>query len=111
MESLGVHHEWTERVAGDLSLATRMLAADEAYRAARGFEGVEDRLAGVGVAGQLDPLAVKCLHARVAAYLSGIDDPVGEAVSSEILVEAPCTLQDRCCGGRVTDSCDVSDEG
>jgi hypothetical protein len=36
------------------------------------------------VAGQADPLAVKCLHARVAAALAGIADPVGEGVLKQL---------------------------
>lgn len=111
LESRGVHHEWAERVAEDPSLAARMVAADRAYRQARTDEGADERLAGVGVAGQRDPLAVKCLHARVAAYLSGIDDPIGEAVTRELYVEAPCDARDRCRGVAEAPVCDVSDKG
>jgi hypothetical protein len=38
----------------------------------------------VGTAGQSDPLAVKCLHARVAAVLAGIADPIGEGALAEL---------------------------
>jgi hypothetical protein len=110
-ESGGVHHRWTERATADPALAERMLAADEAYRTARRAEGADERLAGVGVAGQRDPLAVKCLHARVAARLSGIDDPVGEAVLSEVHLEEPCGMRDRCGAAQGTRSRDVSEKG
>jgi predicted aconitase with swiveling domain len=62
-----------------------MEAADAAYRTARAAEGGgTDPCPVVGVAGQSDPLAVKCLHARVAAALAGTGDPVGEGVLASI---------------------------
>jgi hypothetical protein len=70
-----------------------MRAADTAYREARAAESAGgDACAGVGIAGQRDPLATKCLHAHVAAALSGIDDPVGRGVLEAIAPE--------CCDGR-----------
>ncbi len=36
-----------------------------------------DACAAVGLAGQRDPLGVKCVHAHVALALVGIDDPIG----------------------------------
>lgn len=81
LESAGEHRGWAERAAADPGLAARLLIADAAYREARRSEGGGvDPCASVGVAGQADPLAVKCLHARVAAALAGIADPVGEGV-------------------------------
>lgn len=81
LESSGEHREWALRATDDPGLAMLMLEADAAYRAARTRAGGGvDPCARVGVAGQADPLTVKCLHARVAAALGGIDDPVGRAV-------------------------------
>lgn len=80
-ESAGGAREWAERLAADAGLAGAASRADAAYRAARASEsGGEDACAGTGIAGMRDPLAVKCLHAHVAAALAGIADPVGEGV-------------------------------
>jgi hypothetical protein len=80
-ESVGETAAWTDRIAGDAVLTAAMTSADAAYRAVRATEaGGADPLASVGVAGQADPLAVKCLHARLAAFLAGIPDPIGAAV-------------------------------
>lgn len=81
LESSGAVEEWRSRLAADEALASAMLRADEEYRAARAAEGGGvDPVPGVGIAGQRDPLAVKCLHAHVAAYLGGMSDPIGAAV-------------------------------
>lgn len=78
----------------DPRFADRAVRADEAYRWFRTFEGGgTDPCAGVGVAGQSDPLAVKCLHARVASRLAGIDDPFGDVLLGEFARECAC---DRC---------------
>lgn len=88
LESAGAVALWRARLAADDALAGRMLAADEAYRAARAAEGGGADPAGeVGVAGQRDALGTKCLHAHVAAYLGGIADPVGEGVIESITPE------------------------
>jgi hypothetical protein len=55
--------------------------------------GGPDPCADVGTAGQADPLAVKCLHARLAATLAGTGDPVGAAVLAELKAEG---WADRC---------------
>jgi len=81
LESAGEHRDWAERATSDPDLAARLQRADVIYREARLSEGGGfDPCASVGVAGQADPLAVKCLHARVAAALAGIADRVGEGV-------------------------------
>lgn len=81
LESDGATDEWTRRLAEDPGLAERMRVADEVYRRLRQAEAPSsDRCAVVGIAGQRDPLKVKCLHAHVAACLAGVCDPVGEAV-------------------------------
>jgi hypothetical protein len=81
LESAGEHREWASRAAADPGFAGDLLSADAAYRAARKAEGGgTDPCPDVGVAGQADPLAVKCLHARVASALAGTRDPVGEGV-------------------------------
>lgn len=81
LESAGEVECWAERLASDPALAECMHAADAAYREARAAESAgDDACSAVGIAGQRDPLATKCLHAHVAAALSGIDDPVGVGV-------------------------------
>ena len=91
LESAGEHRRWAECAATDPGLAERLHLADALYREARLAEGGgTDPCATVGVAGQSDPLAVKCLHARVAAALAGIADPIGEGVL-ELLSSAPAS--------------------
>ena len=81
LESRGAHRALAERAADDATFALGILAADASYRAARAAEGGgADPCGDVGTAGQADPLAVKCLHARLAALLAGVRDPVGEQV-------------------------------
>jgi hypothetical protein len=97
LESAGEAERWASRLAAEPTLAARMLAADAAYRAARVREsGGADACPDVGIAGQRDPLATKCLHAHVAAALSGIDDPVGKSVLEAIELEC-CDAR---CGSR-----------
>lgn len=80
-ESAGATSRWAERAATDPALAAGLHAADAALREARAREtGGDDPCATVGIGGQRDPLGVKCLHVHAAAYLAGIDDPVGCAV-------------------------------
>lgn len=89
-ESEGGAAVWAARLERDAGLAERMLAADAAYREARTAEsGGADACAGTGVAGQQRPFGVKCLHAHVAAWLAGIDDPIGEAEMAEVDRECP----------------------
>jgi hypothetical protein len=77
-ESDGGAARWAAAAARDDALAARLRAADDAVRAARASEGGEvDECANVGLAGQRDPLGVKCVHAHVALALVGIDDPIG----------------------------------
>jgi len=84
-ESMGGSARWAGALRTDPRLAGRALAADAAYRALRAsIASGPDPCAEVGIAGQADPLAVKCLHARVAAALYGIDDPVGVGVLAEV---------------------------
>ncbi|MGB4581189.1 MAG: DUF501 domain-containing protein [Coriobacteriia bacterium] len=88
LESQGESQRWREAVAADPSLASRLRNADVSYRGARAAEGGGvDPTPGVGIAGQRDPLAVKCLHAHVAGYLAGIDDPIGAAVVRQVSAE------------------------
>ena len=93
-ESAGEAARWSARAAEDSSLIVSLLAADAVYRAARAIEGGgEDPCDGVGVAGQADPLAVKCLHARVAAAAAGLPDPIGV----ELLTRGPRECDDDRC--------------
>jgi len=81
LESAGAHRALASLAVEDPAFAARVLAADVSYRAARAAEGGgTDPCPQVGTAGQADALAVKCLHARLAALLAGIDDPLAEKV-------------------------------
>ncbi len=96
LESAGEVETWAARLAADSTLAARMRSADEAYRLARAAEsGGIDACPTVGLAGQRDPLATKCLHAHVASALAGVDDPVGTAVLAGL--GRQCT-NERCAG-------------
>lgn len=88
VESTGGCERWRTRLADDTTLVARLREADDAYRAARAAEGGgEDSAAGVGIAGERDVCGVKCLHAHVAAYLAGIDDPLGESTVTDLVRE------------------------
>jgi uncharacterized protein len=83
-ESAGGVAAWEARLRTEPALAARAREAEDAYREARTAEsGGEDACAGDGVAGVRRPGAVKCLHARVAGYLAGTGDPIGEAVAAK----------------------------
>jgi len=94
LESAGGVAGWRERIGIDPGLAERVRGADARYRAARAerVEG-QDPCGHVGVGGQADPLATKCLHAHVASFLAGLGDPIGEGVVGQIEAECP---DDRC---------------
>jgi len=77
-ESRGETAAWAERAASDTELRARLAETDRALRERRTAEsGGADECGSVGIAGQRDPLAVKCLHAHVALALVGIEDPIG----------------------------------
>ncbi len=81
LESACAVSEWSEKLATRSTLRSRMISADAQYRARREkLAGGTDPTPDVGIAGQRSPLSTKCLHAHVATYLMGIDDPVGEGV-------------------------------
>lgn len=110
-ESTGATARWTARVAADPHLAERVLVSDRSYRRLRGRLGSgADPCADVGIAGQADPLVVKCLHARVAAALGGPADPVGSAVLKELeAAGTPTECEDGRCRAfaRRSDGADV----
>ena len=84
-ESAGATAAWATRAAAEPALAESLHAADRALRAARAAEsGGADACESVGLAGQRDPLGVKCLHAHVALALIGIQDPIGAAELGKI---------------------------
>jgi hypothetical protein len=88
LESAGATARWTGALARDAALADAAMAADGAYRAARSALGSgSDPCGAVGTAGQADPLVVKCVHARVAAALAGVRDPVGDGALEELADE------------------------
>ena len=54
----------------------------------------------VGIAGQRDPLGVKCLHAHLALALVGVDDPIG----IHLLGEGDPVCPDRRCARLIQDA-------
>ena len=96
-ESAGEVAQWAGRLAADPALSERMLRADARYRESRAAVSPTgaDPCPEVGIAGQRDPLATKCLHAHAAAALAGIDDPVGSELLAALGTVCP---DDRCAG-------------
>ena len=95
-ESAGGAAFYARRAAEEPAFASSLCAVDVTVRALRAAEsGGVDACAAVGIAGQRDPLGVKCLHAHVALALSGVVDPVGEDLLSR--VQRWCD-DDRCAG-------------
>jgi uncharacterized protein len=89
-ESAGATARWAHRAAEDERVSAGLIAADGQLRLARAAEtGGEDPCASVGLAGQRDPLGVKCLHAHAALALIGIEDPVGLAELGKIDRDCP----------------------
>ena len=89
-ESAGATAAWARRAASEPALAEGLHAADRVVRAVRAAEsGGVDACESVGLAGQRDPLGVKCLHAHVAMALIGIEDPIGIAELGKIPSSCP----------------------
>jgi hypothetical protein len=81
LESAGRIAEFARYVAEDESLADALRDTDERFRRARKVEsGGTDACEAVGIAGQSDPLGVKCLHAHAALALVHLNDPIGVEV-------------------------------
>lgn len=105
-ESAGEHAGWSERAGREPELADALRASDAAYREARRSEGAGGERIDGGVAGERDPLRVKCLHARAAAALAGIPDPVGESYAPRCLL-----VMDSCDGSRCRPPATGNDTG
>jgi hypothetical protein len=85
LESSGEIARWSQRAGDDGELAAALRSTDAAVRYARAAESDgADACADVGIAGQRDPLGVKCLHAHVALQLAGIADRIGSEVLGKI---------------------------
>jgi hypothetical protein len=98
-ESRGETAAWAARLASDAALAGGVRAADAQLRALRAeASGGADACAAVGVAGQREPLATKCIHAHAALALAGVADPVGR----ELLAECGDACQDARCARLAT---------
>ncbi|MCX8006989.1 MAG: DUF501 domain-containing protein [Coriobacteriia bacterium] len=84
-ESTGELARFDAAARADARFASEMRSAHEevARRRAQLARGA-DPCAGAGVAGQRDPLATKCLHARIAAALAGVQDPAGRAMLERV---------------------------
>lgn len=95
-ESAGGAAAYAQQAAEDPAFAASLRVTDKIVRKLRAAEsGGVDGCCAVGIAGQRDPLGVKCLHAHVALALVGVADPVGEDVLSRV---ARWCGDDRCAG-------------
>jgi uncharacterized protein len=94
-ESEGATAGWAARAQSDTQLAEQLRFTDAAVREARKRESAgSDPCGSVGLAGQREPLGVKCLHAHVALALLGIEDPIGAAELDKVKP----TCKDARCG-------------
>ena len=85
LESQGAADDFSQRAAADPEFASALASADEELRRARAAaHGGPDPCGDVGLAGQRDPLGVKCLHAHVALALAGISDPIGQETLARV---------------------------
>lgn len=99
-ESRGALASFDAQATNDERFAAQMREAHaEVGRRRTAAAGGVDPCLGTGVAGQADPLATKCLHARVAAALAGVSDPVGHA----LLEQVGALCDDGSCGRRLDD--------
>lgn len=88
VESHGATSRWARRAAAESEVARALYDADRAVRAARVDEtSGDDPCTGTGIAGQRDPLLVKCIHAHTALALAGIADPIGDWLIGEVGLE------------------------
>ena len=84
IESQGGVRAYMQRLEGDARLSKRLEEVHQRYAADRDAEVPDDaphRPSG-GVGGSRG--GVKCLHAHVADYLAGNDNPIGDSVASAI---------------------------
>ena len=85
LESSGMAAEYAQHAAEDEWFAESLKETDARLRAARADEsGGTDACPDVGLAGQKDPLGVKCLHAHVALALVHLGDPIGRDVLDHV---------------------------
>lgn len=95
LESAGAVKRFEALLATHPDLAQRYARAHEAYRAERlSLLSADDReflrraraldRLQTGVAGLGNPGRVKCLHAHLAHFLAGKDNPIGEAVAAQL---------------------------
>jgi len=90
LESAGEIARWAQLAREDADVAASLQTTDSHVRELRAMEsGGSDACSSVGIAGQRDPLGVKCLHAHVALALIGVHDPIGEAILSEVGTVCP----------------------
>lgn len=101
LESAGACARYTDLLRESPALAERMRALDASVRECRAREsGGVDECAPVGLAGQRDPLGVKCVHAAVALSLAGLDNPIGD----DVLAGLPDDCGDGRCASLVTEA-------
>lgn len=100
IESDGGIAEYADRLDASEDAQASRRALDAQLRAARELEceryGQDDLCADVGIAGQQNIYAIKCLHIHAAYHLAGLQDEVGADLIARISPcpqGAPCELQ------------------
>lgn len=90
LESLGYHTQIEEEIEARQRLKQALIQANEKMKQVRrlvtGITGrdVPQKVLDAFIAGSLRETHLKCLHAHLAAYLSGINTPAGEKVLEAI---------------------------
>jgi len=95
LESAGAVKRYERMIAEDAELAQAYFRAHEAYKNERvSLLSPEDlllvrekgwhSLLRVGIAGISNPRRVKCLHAQLAHFLAGRENPIGQLVAQEL---------------------------
>ncbi|MBC7219939.1 DUF501 domain-containing protein [Candidatus Bipolaricaulota bacterium] len=109
LEAAGGVKRFESRLARDPGLAARYRAAHDAYRDERRALLSREELdflrnasalgrLETGIAGLASPHRVKCLHAHLAHFLARGENPIGEAVATE-LVQLFCPAERVVCAG------------
>jgi hypothetical protein len=85
VEDKGACEQWTEELKKRSKSAQQLHDIDARLRQLRAAEATDgiDHCAKTGLAGSADPLKVKCIHAHVAYFLTGLNDPIGKQYLSE----------------------------
>ncbi|MDP1907133.1 MAG: DUF501 domain-containing protein, partial [Hyphomicrobium sp.] len=85
-----------ERLLQSPKTRSALLASDLAYRRERAKENRRTKssaaLMNVGIAGNRNPLRLKCLHAHAADYLAAGLNPIGKKVLASVPMPVDCRI-------------------